>query len=61
VFATYIDAAYKHENVSLFATLIFLREQALEITGRVFEARKARLDTAAFARYGLGSEEAVNR
>jgi hypothetical protein len=54
--APYLDAAYQEENAALLSTLMFLRAEALELTGRASEARIVRLDSLNWARYGFGSE-----
>ncbi len=53
----YLDAAYEEENAALLSTLMFLRAEALELTGRACEARIVRLDSLNWARYGFGSEK----
>ena len=58
--APHIDNAYKYENASLLATLMFLQAEALEMTGRASEARTIRLDSLAWARYGFGSDTNMN-
>lgn len=55
--APYMDAAYEEENAALLSTLMFLRAEALELTGRVSEANIVRLDSLNWARYGFGSEK----
>jgi len=55
--APYLDAAYEEENAALLSTLMFLRAEALELTGRTSEARIVRLDSLNWARYGFGSEK----
>ena len=50
------DAAFEEENAALLSTLMFLRAEALELTGRASEARIVRLDSLNWARYGFGSE-----
>ena len=55
--APYLDAAYEEENAALLSTLMFLRAEALELTGRASEARIVRLDSLNWARYGFGSEK----
>lgn len=52
----HLDLAYDNENAALLSTLMFLRAEALELTGRASEARKVRLDSLTWARYGFGSE-----
>lgn len=58
--APHIENAYSYENASLLATLMFLRAEALEMTGRESEARTIRLDSLAWARYGFGSDMQMN-
>ena len=55
--ARYLDAAYDEENAALLSTLMFLRAEALELTGRASEAHIVRLDSLNWARYGFGSEK----
>ena len=47
------------ENAALLATLLMIKAEALEIEGRSAEARRVRLDSLGWARYGFGSDEAV--
>ncbi|MHA7874003.1 DUF2927 domain-containing protein [Roseivivax sp.] len=54
-----IASAERHENAALLATLLMLRAEALELSGRDTEARAVRLDSLGWARYGFGSDEAV--
>ncbi len=56
ILAPYFDVTYDNENASLLAHLMLLRAEALELTGRASEARKVRLDSLTWARYGFGSE-----
>ena len=56
ILAPYLDVAYDNENASLLSTLMLLRAEALELTGHASEARKVRLDSLTWARYGFGSE-----
>lgn len=51
--------AKEHENAALLSTLMLLRAEALELTGRSSEAQHVRLDSLGWARYGFGSEWAV--
>lgn len=51
--------AKDHENAALLSTLMLLRAEALELTGRSSEAQHVRLDSLGWARYGFGSEWAV--
>lgn len=52
-------AAARSENAALLASLMLLRAEALERSGRVAEARAVRLDSLGWARYGFGSDAAV--
>jgi hypothetical protein len=54
-----IHVAEEHENAALLSTLMMLRAEALELTGRSSEAQLVRLDSLGWARYGFGSEWAV--
>ncbi len=54
-----IHVAKEHENAALLSTLMLLRAEALELTGRSSEAQNVRLDSLGWARYGFGSEWAV--
>ena len=54
-----IPIAERHENAALLSTLMLLRAEALELTGRVAEARTVRLDSLGWARYGYGADWAV--
>ncbi|MFD1344379.1 DUF2927 domain-containing protein [Litorisediminicola beolgyonensis] len=54
-----LDVAARHENAALLATLMLLRAEALDMTGRVSEAREVRLDSLGWARYGFGPDWAV--
>lgn len=47
------------QNAALLATLQLLAAEALETEGRFSEARKLRLDSLGWARYGFGSDWAV--
>jgi hypothetical protein len=55
----YLATAERHENATLLASLMMLRAEALELTGRVAEARSVRLDSLGWARYGFGADWAV--
>ncbi len=55
----HLDTAARHENAALLATLMLLRAEALDLSGRVTEARSVRLDSLGWARYGFGSDWAV--
>jgi hypothetical protein len=54
-----IAVARRNENAALLATLLLLKADALEMSGRTAEARGVRLDSLGWARYGFGSELAV--
>lgn len=55
----HIDQAAQNENAALLATLLLLRAEALDLQGRSAEARTVRLDSLGWARYGFGSDWAV--
>ncbi|MFZ7090508.1 DUF2927 domain-containing protein [Primorskyibacter sp. 2E233] len=55
----HLGTAAQHENAALLATLMMLRAEALEMSGRVSEGRQVRLDSLGWARYGFGSDWAV--
>ncbi|WP_417523946.1 DUF2927 domain-containing protein [Marinovum sp.] len=57
--APHIDTAARHENAALLSTLLLLRAEALDLTGRVSEAREVRMDSLGWARYGFGADWAV--
>lgn len=57
--APHIDLAARNENAALLSTLLLLRAEALDLQGRVAEARAVRLDSLGWARYGFGSDWAV--
>ncbi len=54
-----IAVAERHENAALLAQLMMMRAEALELTGRVSEARQVRMDSLGWARYGYGADWAV--
>lgn len=54
-----IPVASRFENAALLSTLMLLRAEALEITGRAPEAAQVRLDSLGWARYGFGADWAV--
>lgn len=54
-----LETAARYENAALLATLMLLRAEALELSGRVSEGREVRLDSIGWARYGFGPEWAV--
>lgn len=49
----------REQNAAVLATLIMLRAEALEASGRTAEASATRLDSLGWARYGFGSEAQV--
>lgn len=55
----HIDVAARHENAALLATLMMVKAEALDLLGRVSEARKVRMDSLGWARYGFGPDWAV--
>ena len=55
----YLDLAAQSENAALLSTLLMLRAEALELTGRDAEARTVRVDSLGWARYGFGPDWAV--
>lgn len=55
-----LPAATRAQNASLLSTLLMIRAEALDDTGRASEARSVRLDSLAWGRYGFGSSAAVS-
>ncbi len=55
----HLSTAERHENAALLSTLMMLRAEALDLTGRVAEAQTIRLDSVGWARYGFGADWAV--
>jgi hypothetical protein len=55
----HIERAARNENAILLSTLLLLRAEALDLTGRTAEARTVRLDSLGWARYGFGPDWAV--
>ena len=55
----HIDRARQHENAALLSTLMLLKAEALDISGRTGEAEALRLDSVGWARYGFGPDWAV--
>ncbi|EDZ46756.1 conserved hypothetical protein [Rhodobacterales bacterium Y4I] len=53
------EAAAAHENAALLSTLLMLQAEALELEGRSIEARRVRLDSLGWARYGFGPDWVV--
>ena len=44
------------QNASLLASLMMIKAEALDMSGRASEARQVRLDSLGWARYGFGSD-----
>ncbi|MDF1854113.1 DUF2927 domain-containing protein [Pseudooceanicola sp.] len=53
------ELARSHENAALLASIQMLQAEALEMSGRVSQARAIRRDSLGWARYGFGPEWAV--
>jgi hypothetical protein len=51
--------AARHENAALLSTLLMLQAEALELENRNAEARRVRLDSLGWARYGFGPDWVV--
>jgi hypothetical protein len=54
-----IDLAAQYENAALLATLLMLRAEAFDLSGRSSAAAEVRLDSLGWARYGFGSDWSV--
>lgn len=54
-----IPAARNSSNAALLATLMMIKAEALQAAGRKEEARRVRLDSLGWGRYGFGSERNV--
>ncbi|MFN3208529.1 MAG: DUF2927 domain-containing protein [Roseovarius sp.] len=59
ILSPHFAIAERHENAALLSTLMLLRAEALDLTGRVSEAQTVRLDSIGWARYGFGADWAV--
>ncbi len=59
ILTPHLAIAERHENAALLSTLMLLRAEALDLTGRVAEAQAVRLDSIGWARYGFGADWAV--
>ena len=59
IIGPHLAIAERHENAALLAALLMLRAEALELSGRVSEAKAVRLDSLGWARYGFGADWAV--
>lgn len=55
----YMNIAKASGNSSLLSTLMLIEAEALDLAGHATVARSVRLDTQGWARYGFGSEKAV--
>lgn len=55
----HISTAARYENAALLATLMMIKAEALDLLGRVSEAREVRMDSLGWARYGFGADWAV--
>src|SRR6056297_1622089 len=55
----HLATAERYENAALLSTLMMLRAEALDLSGRVAEANAVRLDSLGWARYGFGADWAV--
>lgn len=54
-----LPIASRYENAALLSTLMLLRAEALDLSGRVSEANTVRMDSLGWARYGFGADWAV--
>ncbi len=54
-----IGVVAQAENAALLATLLMIKSEALEVQGRIVQARAVRNDSLGWARYGFGSDAAV--
>lgn len=54
-----LPLAAEAENAALLASLLMVRAEALDLTGRRSEAAVVRLDSLGWARYGFGSDDEV--
>ncbi|MFK7753743.1 MAG: DUF2927 domain-containing protein [Sedimentitalea sp.] len=54
-----LPIAARSQNAALLSTLMLLKAEALDLTGRSDLARRVRLDSVGWARYGFGSDWAV--
>jgi len=55
----FMNIAKASGNAALLSTMMLLEAEALEMAGQVSQARSVRVDSLGFARYGFGSEKAV--
>lgn len=54
-----IPVVRRHENAALHATLMLIKAEALDHLGNPVAAAALRMDSAPYARYGFGPDEAV--
>jgi len=54
-----LPATHRAENAALLAMLLLVKAEALEVEGRLAEARAVRLDSLGWARYGFASEKDI--
>lgn len=54
-----IPAVTQAENAALLSSLMMIKAEALDMTGRSVEAQALRIDSAGWARYGFGTDEQV--
>ncbi|WP_171174192.1 DUF2927 domain-containing protein [Ruegeria sp. HKCCD8929] len=54
-----LDVMMRAENAAVLATLLMLKAEALDLTGKPEQAAVVRLDSLGWARYGFGSDWAV--
>ncbi len=54
-----IDTARRYQNAALLATLMLLQAEAYDLVGQHDTARRVRLDSLGWARYGFGPDWAV--
>ncbi|MFP7570764.1 DUF2927 domain-containing protein [Marivita sp. S2033] len=54
-----VDLAARYENAALLATLLMLRAEAFDLSGRASAGADVRLDSLGWARYGFGSDWSV--
>jgi hypothetical protein len=57
--APHVATAARAENAALLASLLLIQAEALEAAGRPDDARRVRLDSLGWARYGFGPDWAV--
>ena len=56
-----LPPAAEAENAALLATLLAIKAEALTLERRDDEARRVRLDSLGWARYGFGPDKEVRR